>query len=167
MNATRAFFMEEATECLEAARSALERDDPDPAALHRAIRRLRGAAQVSRMTGIASTATSLEERLRSATASAGGLSADLGAAAARSLGRLESALERVRSGETEPENRGDGQMDGEVEGGVDIEELEYRGQAALERAMQLRPAIEGATSTDAALAPLLAELFDLIRLGMK
>lgn len=169
MNATRAFFIEEATECLGAARSELERAAPDPAALHRAVRRLRGTAQVARLTGIATRAASLEERLRDATGSTSGWSPDLGASAARSLLWLESALERVISGDTEHGNQGGEEMDREVraEGGVDIEELAYRGGAALERAVKLRPAIEEATTTAVPLDPLLDELFDLIRLGMK
>lgn len=168
MNRARAFFVEEATECLVAARSELEREVPDPAVVHRAVRRLRGSAQVARLTGIATRAASLEERLRHATDSASGWSPDLGSAAARAIRWLESALEDVRSGELEPQNRGDDQMEVEAsaEGEVGIEELEYRGEAALERAVQLRPAIEHAATMGASLAPLLDELFDLIRLGM-
>lgn len=168
MNRTRAFFLEEATECLVAARAELEREEPDPAAVHRAVRRLRGTAQVARFTGIATRAASLEGRLRDAPGAAE-WPPDVRRATAEALRWLESALAEVRSGEVEPEIRGDEQMDGEAreEGDVGIEDLEYRGRAALERAMQLREVIEEATVTGASVAPLLDELFDLIRLGMR
>lgn len=168
MNRTRAFFLEEATECLAAARAELDRAAPDPAAVHRAVRRLRGTAQVARFTGIATRAASLEGRVRDAPGAAG-WSPDARRAAAEALRWLESAVAGVRSGEVEPEIQGDEQMDGEarVEGDVGIEDLEYRGRAALERAMQLREVIEEATMTGASVTPLLDELFDLIRLGMR
>ncbi len=169
MNRTRAFFLEEATECLAAARAELEGEAPDPAAVHRAVRRLRGTAQVARFTGIAERAASLEGRLRDAPGAAG-WPPDVRRATAEALRWLESAVAEIRSGEVEPEIRGDEQMDGEAreEGDdVGIEDLEYRGRAALERAMQLREVIEEATMTGASVAPLLDELFDLIRLGMR
>lgn len=168
MNRTRAFFLEEATECLAAARAELERETPDLAVVHRAVRRLRGTAQVARFTGIATRSASLEGRLRDAPGAAG-WPPDVRRATAETLRWLESALAEVRSGEVEPEIQGDEQMDGEAreEGDVGIEDLEYHGRAALERAMQLREVIEEATMTGASVAPLLDELFDLIRLGMR
>lgn len=168
MNRTRAFFLEEATECLVAARAELERETPDLTAAHRAVRRLRGTAQLARFPGIATRAASLEGRLRDAPR-AGGWPPDVSRATAEALRWLESAVAGVRSGEVEPEIQGDEQMDGEarVEGDVGIEDLEYRGRAALERALRLREVIEEATRTGASVAPLLDELFDLIRLGMR
>lgn len=168
MNRTRAFFLEEAAECLRAARAELERAPPDRTAVYRAIRRLRGSAQLARFTSIARRAGWLEHRLREREGAVE-WPRDLGMAAGEALGWLEVALERVRAGEVEPENQGDARMDGEarVAGVVELDELEYRGQAALERALQLRPLIEEAAGSGAALSPVMDELFDLIRLGMK
>ena len=55
------------------------------------------------------------------------------------------------------------QADGDV---VPIEDLLYRGEAALRRALELRPAIERLAGTDAAARETVDELFDLIRLGL-
>ena len=49
---------------------------------------------------------------------------------------------------------------------VPIEDLLYRGEAALRRALELRPAIERLAGTDAAARETVDELFDLIRLGL-
>jgi hypothetical protein len=50
---------------------------------------------------------------------------------------------------------------------VEIRELEYRGPAALERAAELREAVEDAIVGEEPAGPILDELFDLIRLGMR
>lgn len=50
---------------------------------------------------------------------------------------------------------------------VAIEDLEYRGEAALARALELRSMLEETLLEDAPLSPILDELFDLIRLGME
>lgn len=50
---------------------------------------------------------------------------------------------------------------------VRVADLEYGGRAALERALELRPALENAIVSEAPAGPLLDELFDLIRLGMQ
>ena len=50
---------------------------------------------------------------------------------------------------------------------VRIEEIEYDGRAALERALELRPALEDAIVSESPAGPILDELFDLIRLGME
>ncbi len=52
-------------------------------------------------------------------------------------------------------------------GEVDIGTLEYAPHPALERALELRTALEDALVTGAPVGPILDELFDLIRLGMK
>ncbi|HEX7089229.1 MAG TPA: Hpt domain-containing protein [Longimicrobiales bacterium] len=49
---------------------------------------------------------------------------------------------------------------------VPIEDLLYRGEAALRRALELRPAIERAVGADPAAREAVEELFDLIRLGL-
>lgn len=171
MSRTRAFFLEEATQCLRVARTAIEGDAPDRGTAHRAVRRLRGSAQVARLPDIARRAASLEARLRGADREGGGEWSDTRAAAQDGLQSLEAALEAVRSGDAETSNEGKQRMDGEVraDGVVGMDELEYRGRAALERALELRAAIEdeAAGGQAASMAPLLDELFDLIRLGMK
>ncbi|HEY8469048.1 MAG TPA: Hpt domain-containing protein [Longimicrobiales bacterium] len=50
---------------------------------------------------------------------------------------------------------------------VPIEDLLYRGEAALRRALELRPAIERAVGADPAAREVVEELFDLIRLGLQ
>ena len=50
---------------------------------------------------------------------------------------------------------------------VPIEDLLYRGEAALRRALELRPAIERAVGADPAAREAVEELFDLIRLGLQ
>lgn len=56
------------------------------------------------------------------------------------------------------------QDDGDV---VPIEDLLYRGEAALRRALELRPALDRLVGADAAARETVDELFDLIRLGLK
>lgn len=56
--------------------------------------------------------------------------------------------------------------DPEAEPVVDIETLCYRGEAALRRALELRPAIERAVRGDPTATAVVDELFDLIRLGL-
>jgi hypothetical protein len=50
---------------------------------------------------------------------------------------------------------------------VPIEDLEYRGRAALQRAESLRMPLEDAIIAGEPAGPILDELFDLIRLGTK
>lgn len=67
----------------------------------------------------------------------------------------------------EPEERMEqGTQDGNAPV-VRIDDLEYGGEAALERALELRPALEDAIVSESPAGPILDELFDLIRLGMK
>jgi hypothetical protein len=49
---------------------------------------------------------------------------------------------------------------------VPIDELEYAGRAALERALELRVALEDAIVAEEPVGGIIEELFDLIRLGM-
>lgn len=53
------------------------------------------------------------------------------------------------------------------DGVVPIEELLYRGEAALRRALELRPALERVIGDDTAARETVDELFDLIRLGLR
>lgn len=50
---------------------------------------------------------------------------------------------------------------------VPIEDLEYRGRAALKRAEALRIPLEDAIAAGQPSGPIMDELFDLIRLGTK
>ena len=139
MNRVRAFFVEEATECLGALRSALTSEVPDRDALYAAARRLRGSAQVARFGGVAEEAEALERTLRDAAS-----------------GPLDGAV-------TGPESAGDEV----VTGVVPIDTLEYRGAAALEQAGSLRKPLEDAIIEGDPPGGILDELFDLIRLGTK
>lgn len=168
MSRVRDFFVDEAGECLRAARTELARQAPDRSVVYRAVRRLRGSAQLARFAPIEGEAAALESSLRPEPGAVG-FPAELRGAAGAGLDRLEAALARVRSGAMNP---GDGsettmEADGRADGVVGMEELEYRGRAALERAIELRAAIEDAVVGQAPVGPLLDELFDLIRLGMR
>lgn len=170
MNRVRAFFIEEATECLQAAGRELASSSPDPSRLHSAIRRLRGSAQLARFGDFARQAGALERRLRELPRS-GHPSPESRRGVAAEVAALEQSLRAVRLGETEQDTEPENRMDGEARAGsggtVEIEELEYHGRGALERALQLREALEDAVVTDQPVGPVLDELFDLIRLGMR
>ena len=167
MTRVRAFFLEEATECLRIAREEMSREIPDRWVVYRSIRRLRGSAQLARYGEVARRAAALESRTRPGD---GGeeWSAELAAAMAAELTVLDEAVETVRRGEVEPGEETDRNMEADANAGgvVGIEELEYRGSAALERALELRPALEDTIIAEAPVGPLLDELFDLIRMGM-
>lgn len=177
MNRVRAFFIEEAAECLRTARLGL--DASDTTGVLSAVRRLRGSAQMARFGEIAEVAGSLESRLRG--------EADAGRWAEEStrehLDRLDDLVRAVRRGtaDQDPEDEdpqeghgtdpgGEDRMEGagrEETAVVEIEELEYRGRAALERALQLRESIEDAVVAERPVGPLLDELFALVRQGMR
>jgi len=172
MSRVRAFFVEEATVCLAAVEEALAGASPDPAAVHRAIRRLRGNAQVARFGALAREARSLEESLKPV--ACGELS--WGDALARQVGdavpRLARAVDAVREGRMEPDER-EPLMDEQEPTGMETDEvvaidtLEYRGPVALERARALREPLEEAIMAGDPPGAILDELFDLIRLGTK
>ncbi|HSH44948.1 MAG TPA: Hpt domain-containing protein [Longimicrobiales bacterium] len=159
MSRVRAFFLEEASECMRDARAGL--DAGDHPRLRSAVRRLRGSAQMARFGEVAEVAGTLEEAL--------GPGGDPDVAGA--LDRLDDLLGAVRVGELEqdlePEKPMEGEGRAENGGMVEIEELEYRGRAALERALQLREAIEDAVVAEQPVGPILDELFDLVRQGMR
>lgn len=168
MSRARAFFIEEATECLRTARSELARAAPERVVVYRAVRRLRGSALLARFASLTRDAGALEALLRPGRG-ADGWPESLVERVRTGLDALELDLARVRAGELNPQEETKAPMDGEVrrtEGVVRIEELEYRGRAALERAAELRDAIEDAVVSEAPVGPILDELFDLIRLGM-
>lgn len=166
MSRVRAFFLEEATDCLRTARAELRREEPDRAVIYRAVRRVRGSAQLARCGAVARQAAALEARIRPRGEDSG-WSPALAALAERGLTGLEAAVDAVRSGRTESEKETERTMDAEggEEAVVGVQELEYRGEAALDRALELRRPIEDAIARKADAQPLLEELFDLIRLG--
>ena len=168
MSRVRAFFVEEATGCLQSARTELARELPDRVTLYRAVRRLRGSAQLARLGGVAREAAALEALLRPGPGNDAWTTA-LGMATAPGLDRLEAAVDAVRTGSIETMDEMETVMEGEAraEGAVGMDELEYRGKAALERALELRTAVEEAIVIEAPAGPVLDELFDLIRLGMR
>lgn len=172
MSRVRRFFVREAEECLAALRQQLARERPDAGAAHAAARRLRGSAQMARFGAIAETAGALERRLRPGPDRGAGEApfAEMGAV----LESLEKEVQAVRDGRRDEDPRMEAGMDErdavETGGGEDImpiEALEYRGEAALERALALREALENAIVAEEPAGPVLDELFDLIRLGAK
>lgn len=50
---------------------------------------------------------------------------------------------------------------------IAIEELEYTSEAALARALELRAPLEDGIVAEDTVGPILDEIFDLIRLGMR
>jgi chemotaxis protein histidine kinase CheA len=172
MNRVRAFFLEEATECLDAIRAGL--DGPtDPGALYTAARRLRGNAQMARFGRLAEMAWSLEERLRPVARGQAPWDDALRERAERELASLARGVDAVRDGSMEQDRRESGMDDQKGndpvgrDGVVPIDELEYRGTAALKRALALREPLEDAFVAAEPAGPIMDELFDLIRLGTK
>lgn len=188
MSRVRSFFLREAGECLAAMGTEVERESMELSTVYGAVRRLRGSAQMARFDGVARRAGVLERRLRSymggGSPGRGGSDADSGRTGSseeeirrevREVVRsLRADVAAVREGRLEEDPRMETGMDAHEEqdgqDGVEvvpIETLEYRGDAALERALELRSAIEDVVVSDGSAGPVLDELFDLIRLGAK
>lgn len=169
MERSRAFFLEEARECL----IRLGRDLPPNAgraeieARYRAARLIRGGAHLGRYGVAMKVAAELEQYFGNA------LDRDAPSAPATErveelVGALERAIAAIERGEVEP----DMELDMENETGTEqrfvaLDELEYIGAAALERAAELRTPLEDAIVSEEPAGPILDELFDLIRLGMR
>lgn len=172
MNRVRAFFAEEAAECLNALAAELADPDPDPAAVHGAVRQLRGSAQVARFGAVADAARSLEEALKPAARGEAPWDEGLARRAAEDAATLARAVEAVREGRMEQDER-ESSMDEQARNEaaadevVPIEMLEYEGTAALERARTLREPLEEAIIAGDPPGEIMDELFDLIRLGTK
>lgn len=197
MSRVRTFFLREGAECLSTIREEVGKPTMDAGVVYRAIRRFRGSAQMAGLSGPAERALTLEERLRrdpeevrdrprqpGGHEDAGGTEA-LRPEVLTVLELLEQDVEAVREGRLEGDPRMEAGMEEQgvgvgagagAESGpageaaadvVPIEDLEYRGEAALDRALQLRPALQNAIVSDEPSGPLLEELFDLIRLGLK
>ncbi len=176
MSRVRAFFLEEAGECMADLRQELERAPLDPVALHRGVRRFRGSADMARFGALADRAREIERWLRDQ--GTGAIAPEVAAAArsraSEALGSLERQLTEIREGRLEEDPRMEAGMTeaegGGVQGGLEVvpvENLEYQDAAAIERALTLREALEDAIVTDEPAGPILDELFDLIRLGTR
>lgn len=182
MSRVRSFFLDEAGRWLAELRQHVGSSPLDIDAVYRAIRRVRGNAQMARFGGLATTARGLEARLRpylrrGAEADEAMLRPEIRAV----LESLEQGVEAVRDGrlvedpkvEAEMDEQGmseqgmGGEMDSAEGGVVPVDTLEYRGAGALDRALSLRGALENAIVEDRQTGPILDELFDLIRLGAK
>lgn len=173
MNRVRDLFVEEGTACLEEARGALSGHAPDPTALHDAIRRYRGSAQLGRYGVLADVALTLERTLKPVARSGAAWEARLGRRVAEGIEVLARGLDEVRAGRMEQDER-EPDMDeqsGEGTGATDevvaIETLEYAGGAALEQALRLREPLEEAIVNGDPPGGIIDELFDLIQLGTK
>lgn len=169
MSRVRAFFLEEAADCLDTLRSARQ-GRADPARLHRAARRLRGNAQLARYAHIAALAARVEARLKPLVRGDEPWTDALVRDVTDGLHELERSVQAVREGSiqqdisremtTEPQRP-------DPAGEVPIEELEYSASDALQRALELRTALEDGIVSGDPVGPLLDELFDLIRLGLR
>jgi chemotaxis protein histidine kinase CheA len=167
----RAFFLEEAAQCLSELRHPpAGLVSGDLARLHAAARRLRGSARAARYGPVAAVAGPLERRLRQLARGEGAWNDDVAAEVARAIDTVEDAVQDVREGRTEQgasrnmTERGQRQADVPE---VPIAQLQYDRGAALARALDLRTPLEDAMATHGPVDVILDELFDLVRLGMK
>jgi hypothetical protein len=175
VSTVRSFFLEEAGECLGELLSCSGPGRLDPRRAHAAARRLRGSAQLARYPVIAEEAWRLESRLkplarRPAGGPTEGVPSTLVDEVAALVATLERSVDGVRQGRIEREPRVEKEMDESHEPVVvemAITELEYRGEAALAAALELRSALEERIMEDEPTGPILDELFDLIRMGME
>jgi chemotaxis protein histidine kinase CheA len=166
----RSFFLTEADECLATLREELEGGAADPLRAHGAARLLRGSAQMARYGALARQAETLERTLKPLARGDADWTPEVTATARRQLAALTRVVEAVRTGKVEADSTMEAPMDGEPEeepGIVPLGDLEYSGNGALERAIELRPALEETLAAGEPVDPLLDELFDLVRLGMR
>jgi hypothetical protein len=169
MSRVLAFFMEEAVDCLATLRSAAQ-PPGDPAQLYGAARRLRGNAQLARIGPVAVLAGRLEETLRDVVRAEQTWTDVLAASVAAHVAALERSVHAVGEGRIQQDMRAAMSMDPNVPASADevpIEELEYAGNRALERSLELRTALEDGIVSGDPVGPILDELFDLIRLGIR
>jgi HPt (histidine-containing phosphotransfer) domain-containing protein len=168
MSRVRAFFLEEAAECLETLRSA-RRGPADPPRLYAAARRLRGNAQLARYRSLAELAGRVEARLKPLARGGESWGEQVAGDLAADLDELERSVQAVRAGRTHQDVRKDMPDDPEADSAaeVPIEELEYSAGDALARALELRAALEDGIVAGDPVGPILDELFDLVRLGLR
>lgn len=124
---------------------------------------------MARFGSLAERAAALEGTLRAVARGDTPWTAEAGRSARRDVAALAGMVAAVRSGGLEADSTKEAAMGGERADTdvVPIEELEYEGQRALERALELRGALEDAIVAEEPVGPLLEELFGLVRLGMR
>lgn len=168
MTRTRSFFLREAAECLGTLREDLVDGHPDLGRAYRAARLLRGSAQMARFGRLGARAERLEHSVRAAHRGEAEWSPEAAAEARQIVEELEAAVAGIRAGRIQQDPRTELDMDGQQEQGgiMDVAELEYRGERALERALELRSELERALEEGRSSQGILDELFDLVRLGM-
>jgi HPt (histidine-containing phosphotransfer) domain-containing protein len=137
--------------------------------LHAAARLLRGSAQLARYGAVAAVAQRLERQLKRQV-EAGTWGATETAAFREGVAAVAAAVQAAMDGTIPQDMRTT--MSTESQGGDDaveiaIEELEYAPKAALERALELRAPLEDGIVAEDTVGPILDEIFDLIRLGMR
>lgn len=168
MSRVRAFFLEEAAQCLAVLARANEAGNT--ASAYGAVRRLRGSAQLARYAQVAELAIPLEHRLRDIVRGLGSWTLASAHEVARGIDALERSVQAVRDG-TIQQQVGRNMVDEQrLEGGpveVAIRELEYSGSAALSRALEIRGPLEEAMAAGDPVDGILDELFDLIGLGLE
>ena len=172
MNRVRTFFLEEATECLHEIEAELADPSPSTETLYAAVRRLRGSAQMARYGSLAEDAWPLEEVLRRVSHGEMAWDDKLETRVQEETASLARAVDAVREGsieqdEKEPLMEEQAPEADDAETIVPVEELEYSGRTALDRAESLRSPLEDAIVNGDPAGPVLDELFDLIRLGRK
>jgi HPt (histidine-containing phosphotransfer) domain-containing protein len=170
MSRGRAFFFQEAAGCLAELRSARGGDGADHGRLHAAARRLRGSAQLARYGTVAAVAERLERQLKEQVEAGTAWDEAETAAFQAAVTAMAAAVQAAMDGTIPQDARTT--MSTERQGGgeaveIAIEELEYAPKAALERALELRAPLEDGIVTEDTVGPILDEIFDLIRLGMR
>jgi HPt (histidine-containing phosphotransfer) domain-containing protein len=169
MSRVRAFFLEEAAECLDILRKA-GGGPPDHGKLLAAARRLRGHARLARYGRLADAAERLEDTLKRLVRGEVTWTEGTGRDVANAIRELERSVHSVREGSLEPDIGGDMTTDRQLPASteeVPIEDMEYSGVDALHRALELRTALEDGIVSGAPVGPVLDELFDLIRLAIE
>lgn len=170
MSRVRAFFLQEAARCLSELSVPAAPRPRELRRLHAAARRLRGSAQLARYPAVVDVALPLERRLKTLAGGDEPWSAGTAAAVADQVRAVERAVQAVRDGTIQQQSGGTMAEEQSREAGVPevaIRELEYAGEAALRRALELRRSLEEALDAGEPAAGILDELFDLIRLGME
>jgi hypothetical protein len=170
MSRVRAFFLQEAAECLAVLAAAGTPQPRDARRLHAAARRLRGSAQLARYGAVAAAAGGAERRLKPLAAGREGWSDAAAEAVAEAIAAAEAAVRAVREGTIQQDARTTMSTERQAEKRgteISITELEYTREAALARALELRAALEDGIVAEDTVGPILDEIFDLIRLGMR
>jgi chemotaxis protein histidine kinase CheA len=170
MSRSQALFLEEAARCLAELGATPGTDPEEGRRLHAAARRLRGSAQMARYGSVAEVAIRMERRLKRLADTGVPWSDTEAEAFRRDVAAANAAIQDVQGGTIQQDARTT--MSTDSQGGDDkaeiaIEELEYAPAAALQRALELRAPLEDGIVAEDTVGPILDEIFDLIRLGMR